>query len=538
MKLFYLLAFFVVLTYSSLLAQTTINPPRIIRSVPEFGDCNVDPGLTAIEIEFDQDMQTGYSFIDDPDMVTTTSKPVWKTKRILTLPITLGPNKFYRVPMNNNTYNNFRNEAGTPMDATYLAFRTKTTIHPTLVDTILNRTNYEKFCAHFLTNYSYKDMHGINWKKLLDSIKPTIIKSEFENEFAVRLLQVLKKANDPHLSISINGKYFTCADIRITPLVYNYDAIFNELTDVQGSSSYAVLSGKVGEAGYMLIQTLNSQYKDDINYGVGVLREMKDLPYLILDLRLNTGGDETLAKTFVSSLISNSVTYEKVMTINSTTGVCDMETLKTLNPSSTSIRYKGKIFVLTSNRVVSSAESMVLMLKQMPNVEIVGTKTYGSSGNPVTFKATNAVSVNIPSWMAYTTNGQLIEGNGIEPDVKLEFPEEKFIAEDPIFEYVKNRMLTGIESPYASSDVDFTIFPNPVKETAHLRVSNTGNKKAAVQVLDMNGKTLIAQPAVSWSTVDNSLEINLKPWQLKPGIYFIKLTAEGKTNIQKMVYQP
>lgn len=538
MKLFYLLAFFIVLAYSSLMAQTTNHAPRIIRSVPAFGDCNVDPTLKEIELEFDQDMGSGYSFIDDADMVTNTSTPVWKTKRIITLPITLGPNKFYRVPINSDRYNNFRNEAGVPMDATYLAFRTKTTIHPTLVDTVLNRTNYEKFCTYFLTHYSYKDLHGINWKKLLDSIKPTIIKSEFENEFAVRLLQVLKRANDPHLSISLNGKYFTCADIRITPLVYNYDAIFNELTEIQGSPSYAVFSGKVGEAGYILIQTLNSQYKDDINYGIGLLREMKDLPYLILDLRLNTGGDEALAKLFVSTMLSNAITYEKVESYDEASGLFDKATLKSMNPSSTSIRYKGKIFVLTSNRVVSSAESMVLMLKQMPNVEVIGSKTYGSSGNPIAYKATSIITVNIPSWKAYDTNGQLIEGNGIEPDVKLEFAEEKFIAEDPIFEYVKNRILTGIELPFESAIGDFKVFPNPVTEVAHLRFSNTGNQKAAVQLLDMNGKILIAQPATYWSSVDNSLALNLKPYQLKAGIYFIKLTINSKTSVQKLVYQP
>ena len=538
MKLFYLLAFSIVLIYSGLMAQTTANSPRIIRSVPAFGECNVDPNLKEIELEFDQDMQGGYAIMEDPDMVTIVSKPVWKTKRILTLPTTLGPNKFYRIPMNNDTYNSFRNEAGTPMDATYLAFRTNTTIHPSTVDTVLNRTNYEKFCAHFLTHYSYKDLHGIHWKRLLDSIKPTIIKSEFDNEFALRLLQVLKKANDPHLSITVNGKYFTCADIRITPLVYNYDAIFNELIDVQASPSYAVLSGKVGEAGYLLIQTLNTQYKEDINSGVGFMREFKDLPYIILDLRLNTGGDEALAKTFVSSLLTNAVTYEKIMTIDASTGACTIEGLKTLNPSGTSIRYKGKIVVLTSNRVVSSAESMVLMLKQMPNVKVIGSKTYGSSGNPISYKATNAVTVNIPSWQAFDTNGQLIEGHGIEPDVKLEFAEEKFIAEDPIFEYVKNSILTGLATPLEIAPVDFKVFPNPVKEIAHLRFSDSFHKNTTVQILDINGKTMITQPATYWSSVDNSLAVNLKPYLLKPGTYFIKLTVGDKTKVQKLVYQP
>jgi len=84
MKLFYVLALFVVISISNLLAQTTNTRPHIIRSVPAFGDCNVDPNLTEIELEFDQDMGSGYSILDDPDMVSSTFKPVWKTKRIMT----------------------------------------------------------------------------------------------------------------------------------------------------------------------------------------------------------------------------------------------------------------------------------------------------------------------------------------------------------------------------------------------------------------------------------------------------------------------
>ena len=539
MKFFYFLALFLILTISNLLAQTAGTSPRIIRSVPAFGDCSVDPNLKEIELEFDQDMQGGFSVLEDPDMVTMSGDLVWKSKRILTIPVTLGPNKYYRIPMNSNTHNNFRNEAGVPMNATYLAFRTKTTIHPSTVDTVLFRTNYEKFCTHFLTNYSYKDLHGINWKKLLDSIKPTIIKSEFENEFAIRLLQVLKRANDPHLSISVNGKQFPCADLRITPLVYNYNAIFNELVEVQPSETGAVWSGMVGESGYILIQTLQSQYKDDINFGIGVLRDMKDAPAIIIDLRLNTGGDEALARSFVSTLLSNTITYEKVETLDAATGLFNKVTVKTLNPSTTSIRYKGKIFVLTSNRVMSSAESMVLMLSQMPNVQLVGGKTYGSSGNPVPYKATGIITVNIPSWKAYDANGLLIEGNGVEPDVKLEYPEEKFIAEDPIFEYVKNHITgTGTGLSLETGQPGFQVFPNPVRDIARIRLSNPSNGPTTIQLVDINGKVLIDQPTSFWSSADNSIGVNLSTYQLNPGVYFLKLMTDGKTRVHKLVYHP
>jgi hypothetical protein len=195
--------------------------------------------------------------------------------------------------------------------------------------------------------------------------------------------------------------------------------------------------------------------------------------------------------------------------------------------------------VLTSNRVVSSAESMVLMLKQMPNVKIIGSTTYGSSGNPQPYKATSTITVNIPSWKAYDANDRLIEGNGIEPDVKLDFSEDDFLVEDPIFEYVKNLISnTGIELPLEAGAFDFQVFPNPVKDIAHIRLSNRAKENTTIQLVDINGRLLVDQPKTYWSSVDNSLAINLAAYQLQPGIYFIKVTHNGKTGVKKLVYQP
>ena len=100
MKLFYLLAFLIVLAFSSLFGQTTPNKPHIIRTVPAFGDCNVDPNLKEIVFEFDQDMMPSWSFMDCPNPIPVGGEKVWKTKRILSLAVTLGPNRLYQSVMN------------------------------------------------------------------------------------------------------------------------------------------------------------------------------------------------------------------------------------------------------------------------------------------------------------------------------------------------------------------------------------------------------------------------------------------------------
>jgi hypothetical protein len=540
MKLFYFLAFSIVLTFSNLFAQTVTNKPHIIRTVPAFGDCNVDPNLKEIIFEFDQDMNPSWSFMDCPNPIPLSGEMVWKTKRILSLAVTLGPNRLYQAVMNSIMHRNFMNEQGIPLDAYSFLFRTKTTIHSTLMDTIQNRTNYEKFCTYFLTNYAFKDSHGINWKKQLDSIKGSIIKSETESEFGVRLMQILRKANDINLGLGFSSQSFNCADFRLIPQSYNFDAIFNELTDIQASKYNAVYSGKMGDAGYLLIQVLKQNWGEDNAFAIQRLKEMWNCPSIILDLRLNYGGDEAPAKQIVSTLLSNAITYEKTKELNEATGQFDKVVTQTLSPSTASIHYKGKIYVIIGGNNMGSAESIVLMLKQMANVQLIGSSTYGSSSNPKTFQISSSVFAAIPSWQAYDMKDNPIEGNGIEPDLKVEFPEADFIAEDPIIEYIKNRINnTGAVLPLETGELDFRVFPNPAKDMINISwESAPTNGKIDIQLIDSKGNVIFDQSKAPSFSNSLTMSLNLTPYQLQGGLYFVKWTVNHKATIKKLEIQP
>ena len=50
------------------IAQNRVNSPKIVSTIPTFGDCSVDPELTKIEIKFDHhaDLQVDRASPDDP----------------------------------------------------------------------------------------------------------------------------------------------------------------------------------------------------------------------------------------------------------------------------------------------------------------------------------------------------------------------------------------------------------------------------------------------------------------------------------------
>jgi hypothetical protein len=101
-------------------------PPKVIKTVPENGDQNVDPSIKQIKIEFDQDMsRNGFSICGGgpnfPDMI---DKPVWADKRTLTAAVKLKPNHKYEMSINCPSYQNCKNIGGEPAEIYPIKFKT------------------------------------------------------------------------------------------------------------------------------------------------------------------------------------------------------------------------------------------------------------------------------------------------------------------------------------------------------------------------------------------------------------------------------
>jgi C-terminal processing protease CtpA/Prc len=90
------------------------------------------------------------------------------------------------------------------------------------------------------------------------------------------------------------------------------------------------------------------------------------------------------------------------------------------------------VAVLSGPAVMSSNESFLLMMKQVPGTVIVGSRSQGSSGNPKPFDLGNGVTAFLPSWMDLTTDGHELEGVGIAPDIEVNVSANDFKDSDPV----------------------------------------------------------------------------------------------------------
>jgi len=430
------------------LAQNKATSPKIISTNPDFGNCKVDPDTKEIILKFDQDMKPGMSVIDSKNMPQIIGKPQWIDKRTFSIQVKLFPNRLYSLVFNNSRFQGFQNTEGVPLNPDMLLFQTKAVSFAAV-----NKQAYKDLVEIFPKKYSYASIKWIDWGSLLSKSQ-----SEFENaetpiEFSLKLIKLLRPAVDPHLWIEVEGQRFETFNLPIVENNFLSGPIFTLLKDRTTGSNFTFTSGVCDSIGYMSFRNWNIDFdslsikswgnsNNPLLIPSEVLKGLLRYPNLIIDVRENTGGNESFAKNFASRFISDSVAYEKIKVYNDKSGNFDKEIIKRIFPSKNNIKYTGKIYVLSGPAVMSSNESFILMMKQVPNSKIVGMKSFGSSGNPVPIELSNGIKIYLPSWQAYTLEGKLIEGNGINPDIEIITTKDDFQKKDGLFEKAVNMIKT------------------------------------------------------------------------------------------------
>lgn len=106
------------------------------------------------------------------------------------------------------------------------------------------------------------------------------------------------------------------------------------------------------------------------------------LPYLIIDIRRNGGGDSRVSEYICQYLIG--------------VPLKDCVSNREITPAPN--HFKGKIYLLTSPSTFSAAESFAINLRESGNVTIVGEPTGGDTGNgPHNYVSKHGIAFRIPT---------------------------------------------------------------------------------------------------------------------------------------------
>ena len=192
-----------------------------------------------------------------------------------------------------------------------------------------------------------------------------------------------------------------------------------------------IVAGMIDERiGYIQIFTMggftNIEPAGSVEWSVGELKELnrilddlltryKDSDAIILDLSNNRGGYDAVTRAIAARFTDTDFKGYRV----EIPGHADASTDYTIQPYD-GVRYTGPVYVMTSDVTVSGGEITTLMLKQLPNVTQVGTKTRGSFSTPLAKPLPNGWYLELSNEVFMTPGGDVYEGQGIPPDIALE----------------------------------------------------------------------------------------------------------------------
>lgn len=277
-----------------------------------------------------------------------------------------------------------------------------------------------------IINISEKNIYNKNvlnsneWKVFKTKI--TKLSSKIRDDFELIIAFYFFKDNLPFSHFGLVRKNFN---------IIEDDASF-DLSEISKSTAYLKInsfSGKSYEVDSIFNQILNKNYKN-----------------LIVDLRDNPGGSIEAGLTFTSYLIKKPMIggffitqkwFNKNKQLPSTNDIkkfpiiskADYKLLLNeihkykgvvLKAEPKKRTYQGNVYFLINKNTASTCEPIVYAAKYYHFAHVIGEKTAGCMLSSEKFELIDGFKLLIPTADYYTIDGYRIEGNGVEPDIKVE----------------------------------------------------------------------------------------------------------------------
>ncbi|UCD51317.1 MAG: hypothetical protein JSW27_01535, partial [Phycisphaerales bacterium] len=284
------------------------------------------------------------------------------------------------------------------------------------------------------TQYSYKDLRGLDWADLFAKYTPTLEGAKNAAAFAETAAKLLGHAQDVHIWVEVGGTTVQPFTREITRN-YNLDTLAKVVPQFRKRSAVVYTGRFDNGVGYLRIDSWSQKHAAALEQAYVAIWEFSEAPGLIVDVRPNGGGAEPLAQEIAGCFIDEPAVYAKhVYRAPDAANRSNQPQERVLQPNKRRPKYRGKVAVLMGPANMSSCEAFLLMMKQVPGCKLVGATSYGSSGNPKPVDLGNGVTVSLPSWKALRPDGTCFEGQGIAPDIAIRVAPTELERADPVLQ--------------------------------------------------------------------------------------------------------
>lgn len=404
-------------------AKAGAEPPRVVEAGPDLADVGVDPALTEIRVKFDQDMSPlGRSICGGgTSMPTLSGKPRWIDARTLAIPVSLKPSMLYSFSINCPAARNFRSAAGESAMPYPIAFKTRAEgdAEPKALTPGDTKPMVGAFRRAVMERYSHVDKLPADFEQQLANATPMLEAATTPAMFARRVRDLLRPTRDGHLWIRVND---ITLGVREGSAIPNADPkrlakLLKDAGEFEGVTTAKLADG----IAYIAFDDWSRRNGDWLGPALEFLDRLDPATPLIVDVRLNGGGDEGLAKSIAERFVEERFVYAKSLIRNAEAKEgYDGPFERVVEPAGR--RHTGAVAILIGEVCVSSNESFILMMRKPGLRETFGGTTGGSSGNPKPHELGHGITLFLPSWRDLTRDGKEIEDHGIEPDHAVAWP--------------------------------------------------------------------------------------------------------------------
>jgi C-terminal processing protease CtpA/Prc len=260
----------------------------------------------------------------------------------------------------------------------------------------------------------------------LDAVEPYF--GPYSTQTARRAGQVVfltRVAPDTRLELGYrNPAAATSQQVTLTATV-EYDSLFASMAVFNQDEMELPVSGRMlveAPLGYIRLSTFSDDYNLMARLWERYIQALiaSDVPGLVIDIRLNSGGSSGLARDFAGYFFNRELELFRRSYFNEYTQVFEyLDVPFRVKPAP--LYYNGQIAVLIGVECVSACEGFAYTLAELPNVTLVGhTGTAGAFGEVGRgqYKLPGELSMQFPTGRSETLDGALvIEGRGVQPDV-------------------------------------------------------------------------------------------------------------------------
>lgn len=302
--------------------------------------------------------------------------------------------------------------------------------------------NYAVFWQTFAEQYAFFDLRHVDWKSIDDKFRPRVTAATKQEELFAIFRQMIEPLQDTHTGIEApdikeefdgwrqDSGHLEAGDWKKAESVIDSRYVRGGLRSFcNGHVQFGMLDHSVG---YLRITAFYG-YVDKYTYGDAlhalqsaldaIFQDSNRLTGLIVDVRLNNGGDDPLGIEIASRFTDHKyLAYSKV-TRNNLTGP-----LHFTDPQQCWVMpakrpgFRGNVVLLTGPDTVSAGETFTMaLMERKPHVTRIGLNTQGVFSDVLIRHLPNGWRFDLPNEIYLTSAGKAFDVTGVPPDIRLNF---------------------------------------------------------------------------------------------------------------------